>query len=88
MRKSILGLLKVCSVFALAGVGSTSSLFVQEAQAASCKGGQGIGVHRTVNLNTKGGKRYGKSHGGAKDFLKNKEVVLTFDDGPSTKHYT
>ncbi len=82
MRKSILALIKVCSVIALAGVGSTSSPMVQKAKAASCKGWQGIGVHRTVNLNTKGGKRYGKSHGGAKDFLRQKEVVLTFDDGP------
>lgn len=82
MRNSILTALKVCSVLALTSVGSVSSYSVQEAQAASCRGGQGIGVHRTTNLNTSGGKRYGKSHGGAQDFLKHKEVVLTFDDGP------
>lgn len=82
MRKSILAALKVCSIIALTSVGSVSSYSVQETHAASCRGGQGIGVHRTVRLNTNGGKRYGTSHGGAQNFLKHKEVVLTFDDGP------
>ena len=76
MRNSIFAAIKFCSVLAVSSVGATSVLPVQEANAA-CSG-----VHRTVTLNTAGGKRYGKSHGGAQDFLKPKEVVLTFDDGP------
>ena len=76
MRNSIFAAIKFCSVLAVSSVGATSVLPVQEANAA-CSG-----VHRTVTLNTAGGKRYGKSHGGAQDFLKHKEVVLTFDDGP------
>ena len=50
--------------------------------AKSCKGQGRLGVHRTVTLNTSGGKRYGSSHGRDVRFLRKKEVVLTFDDGP------
>ncbi|GEM_PF-990236 len=82
MRNSILATLKACSIIALTAVGINTSHSVNEAHSASCRGGQGIGTHRTVSLNTAGGKRYGNSHGGAQQFLKHKEVVLTFDDGP------
>ena len=50
---------------------------------ASCGRTKALGVTRTVTLDTKGGARFGKSHGGAREFLKEKEVVLTFDDGPA-----
>lgn len=76
MRNSIFTAIKFCSLVAISSIGLTSTLPVQKANAA-CSG-----VHRTVTLNTAGGKRYGKSHGGAQDFLRAKEVVLTFDDGP------
>jgi len=56
---------------------------IDRAEAASCKGASKLGVHRTVNLNTNGGARFGASHGGHRNFLKAKEVVLTFDDGPN-----
>lgn len=82
MRKSIVSAIKLCTILALSSIGAISAIPVEEANAASCRGGQGLGTHRTVTLNTAGGKRYGKSHGGAQDFLKHKEVVLTFDDGP------
>ncbi len=81
MRNTIFAALKFCSVFSLSSLGAMSALPVEQVQAA-CRGGKGIGVHRTVALNTSGGRRYGKSHGRAQDFLKHKEVVLTFDDGP------
>lgn len=77
--KSVLGLIGGVT---LAFLGNTSILPVQKAEAASCRGGQGIGTSRTITLNTSGGKRYGHSHGGAVNLLGNKEVVLTFDDGP------
>lgn len=80
MSKSLWAVFKLCAVIGMSGAGVIAPNSVESAQA--CRGGQGIGVHRTVNLNTSGGKRYGKSHGGAQDFLKHKEVVLTFDDGP------
>lgn len=76
MRNSIFAVMKFCSLLSVTSLGANAVLPVQEASAA-CSG-----VHRTVTLNTSGGKRYGKSHGGAEDFLKHKEVVLTFDDGP------
>jgi len=82
MRQSIIKILSFCSLTIAYGFVSPSFLPVSEAQAASCRGGKGIGVHRTVRLNPTGGKRYGKSHGGAQDFLRKREVVLTFDDGP------
>ena len=63
---------------------STAGSFglTESSHAKSCKGQDRLGVHRTVNLNTSGGKRYGSSHGRDVRFLKKKEVVLTFDDGP------
>jgi len=82
MRKSTLLALKLCSAIILSSIGTLSAMPVGEVNAASCRGGKGIGVHRTINLNTAGGKRYGSSHGRNKDFLRPKEVVLTFDDGP------
>lgn len=82
MRNSILKTLKICTAIIIGGFATNIAIQNNDAHAASCRGGQGIGVHRSVTLNTAGGKRYGKSHGGAQDFLKHKEVVLTFDDGP------
>ncbi len=49
-------------------------------QAEACRGG--LGTSRTVTLDTSGGARFGSSHGGHRNFLRQKEVVLTFDDGP------
>ncbi|MEM7068185.1 MAG: polysaccharide deacetylase family protein [Pseudomonadota bacterium] len=68
------------AALAIATVGNFTT--INSAEAAYCKGGDKIGVSRTVTLSTKGGKRFGSSHGGHKSFLKDKEVVLTFDDGP------
>lgn len=65
---SVLGLL-VLSAFAVPTIAETS-----------CR--HGIGVSRTIFLNTQGGARFGASHGEHRDFLKDREVVLTFDDGP------
>ncbi|MEM7216446.1 MAG: polysaccharide deacetylase family protein [Pseudomonadota bacterium] len=76
----ISSVLKVCAV--LAATGFANFTYVEETEAASCRGGKGLGVSRTVTLNTSGGTRYGASHGGHRNFLKDKEVVLTFDDGP------
>lgn len=55
-----------------------------EAAAANCSAGaHKLGVSRTVELDTSGGKLYGVQQYKGNDFLKDKEVVLTFDDGPS-----
>lgn len=42
----------------------------------------GLGVARTVEIDTTGGPGFGAEHFNQHDFLKNGEVVLTFDDGP------
>jgi len=41
-----------------------------------------LGVSRTVEIDTTGGPGFGMEHYKAYDFLQDKEVVLTFDDGP------
>jgi len=60
-----------------------ANFHVNSVEAAACKGGSKLGTHRTVTLSTTGGARFGSSHGGHRNFLKAKEVVLTFDDGPN-----
>jgi peptidoglycan/xylan/chitin deacetylase (PgdA/CDA1 family) len=41
-----------------------------------------LGISRTVEVDTTGGPGFGTEHYKAYDFLQDKEVVLTFDDGP------
>src|SRR5207244_5480569 len=41
-----------------------------------------IGIARVVELDTTGGPGFGFEHFKQLDFLRDKEVVLTFDDGP------
>jgi len=58
---------------------------LQTAAAASgvCPGNKnGLGVSRTVQIDTTGGPGFGLQQYKAYDFLAPKEVVLTFDDGP------
>jgi len=51
--------------------------------APSCEGKTDVlGVGRTVEIDTTGGPGFGFEHFKAYDFLRPKEVVLTFDDGP------
>ena len=58
-----------------------------QSQPAECKAGPGaIGVSRTVEIDASAGPRFGRSQYRDFDFLKDGEVVLTFDDGPSRRH--
>ena len=41
-----------------------------------------MGLSRTVEIDTTGGPGFGFEHFKQYDFLRDKEVVLTFDDGP------
>ena len=51
--------------------------------AVSCPGNpNALGVSRTVEIDTTGGPGFGFEHFKAHDFLREGEVVLTFDDGP------
>ncbi|MBN9050477.1 MAG: polysaccharide deacetylase family protein [Rhizobiales bacterium] len=45
-----------------------------------------LGVARVVEIDTTGGPGFGFEHFKAYDFLRDKEVVLTFDDGPWPGH--
>src|SRR5712672_3629247 len=57
------------------------------AQAAStCSNPNALGVARTVEIDTTGGPGFGFEHFKTHDFLREGEVVLTFDDGPWPKH--
>ncbi len=52
------------------------------AAATACANPNAIGIARTVEIDTTGGPGFGFEHFRHHDFLRNKEVVLTFDDGP------
>jgi peptidoglycan/xylan/chitin deacetylase (PgdA/CDA1 family) len=49
---------------------------------AACNNPNALGVERVVQIDTTGGPGFGFEHFKAYDFLRDKEVVLTFDDGP------
>jgi peptidoglycan/xylan/chitin deacetylase (PgdA/CDA1 family) len=47
-----------------------------------CANPDALGIGRVVEIDTTGGPGFGFEHFKQLDFLKDKEVVLTFDDGP------
>jgi peptidoglycan/xylan/chitin deacetylase (PgdA/CDA1 family) len=51
-------------------------------QKAACANPDALGVGRVVAIDTTGGPGFGFEHFKQFDFLTDKEVVLTFDDGP------
>jgi peptidoglycan/xylan/chitin deacetylase (PgdA/CDA1 family) len=51
-------------------------------QKPACANPNALGVARTVVIDTSGGPGFGFEHFKQLDFLADKEVVLTFDDGP------
>ena len=56
------------------------------AWAADCPGNpNAIGVSRVVEIDTTGGPGFGFAQYKVHDFLQNKEVIITFDDGPQAK---
>ena len=56
------------------------------AQAQDCPGNpNALGVSRVVEIDTTGGPAFGFAHYKIHDFLQDKEVILTFDDGPQVK---
>src|SRR5450759_44729 len=48
----------------------------------SCSNPDALGIGRVVEIDTTGGPGFGFEHFKQLDFLRDKEVVLTFDDGP------
>ncbi len=53
---------------------------------APCTNPDALGVTRTVEIDTTGGPGFGFEHFKELDFLRDHEVVLTFDDGPWTEN--
>jgi peptidoglycan/xylan/chitin deacetylase (PgdA/CDA1 family) len=49
---------------------------------SACDNADALGVSRAVEIDTTGGPGFGFEHFKAYDFLRENEVVLTFDDGP------
>src|SRR5215470_4095899 len=80
------------SAAALTAVWAQSSSPTQLAQAPAaapkvgaatgCNNPNALGVARTVEIDTTGGPGFGFEHFKQHDFLREGEVVLTFDDGP------
>jgi peptidoglycan/xylan/chitin deacetylase (PgdA/CDA1 family) len=70
--------------------GAAASAWAQDTKPATppaaaqtkCDNPNALGVSRVVQIDTTGAPGFGFEHFKAYDFLKEKEVVLTFDDGP------
>jgi peptidoglycan/xylan/chitin deacetylase (PgdA/CDA1 family) len=56
------------------------------AKPVACANPNGMGIARTVEIDTTGGPGFGFQHFKTYDFLRDHEVVLTFDDGPWGPH--
>ncbi|MCL2714262.1 MAG: polysaccharide deacetylase family protein [Alphaproteobacteria bacterium] len=54
----------------------------QSAPAAACANSDALGIGRVVEIDTSEGPSFGNARTAAMDFLNDKEVVLSFDDGP------
>ena len=61
---------------------ATETSALPDARKSACANPNALGVARTVEIDTTGGPGFGMDHYKAYDFLQDKEVVLTFDDGP------
>jgi peptidoglycan/xylan/chitin deacetylase (PgdA/CDA1 family) len=61
---------------------AAQALPMPSAMPTSCSNPNAIGVSRVVEIDTTGGPGFGFEHFKAHDFLREGEVVLTFDDGP------
>lgn len=62
-----------------------TSALPDSAPTSSCDNPNALGVSRTVEVDTTGAPGFGFEHYKAYDFLQEKEVVLTFDDGPQVR---
>src|SRR5215475_9044231 len=56
------------------------------AMSTSCSNPNAFGISRVVEIDTTGGPGFGFEHFKSHDFLREGEVVLTFDDGPWPKN--
>ncbi|MCH9765253.1 MAG: polysaccharide deacetylase family protein [Alphaproteobacteria bacterium] len=88
MRTNLVALLSVC-----VGLTFTAETLHAEKKAQApapaatkkCANENALGVSRTVQIDTTGGPGFGFEHYKVHDFLADKEVILTFDDGPQVR---
>lgn len=74
---------------ALAGLTHPDQAAAQAARGKGCSAGAGLlGVSRVVEIDTARGARFGLQQYPEHDFLRENEVVLTFDDGPLRRYTT
>jgi peptidoglycan/xylan/chitin deacetylase (PgdA/CDA1 family) len=65
-----------------ANIGSATTAIAPPGNIPACDKPDGMGLSRIVEIDTTGGPGFGFEHFKQYDFLRDKEVVLTFDDGP------
>jgi peptidoglycan-N-acetylglucosamine deacetylase len=75
---------KRCLLAALTG--AALAFCNANAAAAACENANALGVSRVLTIDTTDGPQYGTLQYHANQPLQDKEVVLTFDDGPSGSH--
>ncbi len=82
-----LHLASLSEAVAQSGAQSAAAEQTRAASPARCVAKPGmIGLARTVEIDTTRGPRFGSLQYPEFDFLQDREVVLTFDDGPMRKH--
>ena len=82
MRKILNSALPIAAALVMSCPALAQSSAPQPAAAAQCANPDALGVTRIVEIDTTGGPGFGFEHFKAYDFLRDKEVILTFDDGP------
>ncbi len=86
--RSALALLVAISMSAAGTAAWAQNAPAPAATPAKCENPNALGVSRVVQIDTTGGPGFGFEHFKAYDFLRDHEVVLTFDDGPWPGHTT
>lgn len=81
MRARILALVMLATTAAYAANDATKKA-VAPPPPKACANPNGLGIARTVEIDTTGGPGFGFEQYKAHDFLEQKEIILTFDDGP------
>ena len=82
MRRILNSVLPIAAALVISCPALAQSKAPQPAATAQCANADALGVARVVEIDTTGGPGFGFEHFKAYDFLRDKEVVLTFDDGP------
>ena len=76
--------LALALAISVSAAGATA--WAQTPAPAKCANPNALGVARVVQIDTTGGPGFGFEHFKSYDFLRDHEVVLTFDDGPWLGH--